>query len=151
MNSDLDIFLKKINYNDPRCTDFSRKFIDVKLRKLLYKINQSGWCWTLFSCQGHSHKDKSYSLPYFTFIVKNNCKSQLINLISQTVEDEYLSLRFPIYNPHSLELSFGYQDENFSIVSVHWSISHLKKRGKLNELHQKFEVLADRILENNHG
>ena len=151
MNQELDRFLEKIKYSDPRCVNFNEKSIDSKLRKLLSKINQSNWCWTLYSCQGHTHKDKSYSLPYFIFIVKNENKSKLIDLIVETVKDDFSSLKFPLYNPHSLEISYGYHDENFSIISVHWSISHLRKRGKLKELHEKFEVLADLIAEKNDG
>ena len=125
--------------------------IDIKLRKLLSKINKSKWCWTLFSCQGHSYKDKSYSLPYFVFVVKNEYKATLVDLLMKTIDNDVLSLKFPVHNPHSLEISLGYYDQDFSIVSAHWSISHLKKRGKLKELHQKFEVLADNILEINCG
>lgn len=151
MKTSFDEFLNKIEFEDPRLFNFSQKSIDVKLRNVLSKINKSEWCWTLFSCQGHSHKDKSYSLPYFIFIVKNENKSKLIDLIVDTVKDHSFSLKFPIYNPYSLEISYGYNDESFSIISVHWSISHLRKRGKLKELHQKFEVLADSILENHYG
>lgn len=151
MNTDLSHFLAKICFDDPRHFDFSQKCIDCKLRNVLFKINNSNWCWTLFSCQGHSHKDKSYSLPYFVFVVKNDCKSNLISLLLDTVKGSHHSLGLPIYNPHSIEISCGYHDQNFSIVSVHWSLSHLKQRGKLKELHQKFEILADTISETNYG
>jgi hypothetical protein len=151
MNASLNDFLNKINFEDPRLFDFSQKCIDVRLRKVLPKINQSQWCWTLFSCQGHSHNDKSYSLPYFVFIVRNEYKEKLINLIIDTIDNDTLSLKLPIHNPHSVEISLGYYDQNFSIISAHWSISHLKMRGKLKVLHNKFEVLADRILEKNYG
>ena len=151
MNPELDRFLEKIKYSDPRCVNFNEKCIDIKLRNLLSKINKSNWCWTLFSCQGHKHKDKSYSLPYFVFVVRNEHKAKLVNLIVDTLKDNFKSSELPIYSPYSLEISYGYHDDNFSIISVHWSLSHFQKRGKLKELHTKLEALADCILENNNG
>jgi len=151
MNACLSDFLNKIDSQDPRLFDFSQKIIDVKLRKVLSKINKSDWCWTLFSCQGHSHKDKSYSLPYFVFIVRNEDKTKLISLLLETVKDNFLSLNLPLYNPDSINISCGYHDQNFSIISAHWSLSYLTKSGKLKKLHQSFEVLADSVLELNNG
>ena len=149
MNPELDRFLEKIKYNDPRCVNFNEKCIDLKLRNLLSKINQSLWCWTLFSCQGHKHRDKSFSLPYFVFVVRNEHKGKLVNLIVDTLKDDCISLKLPIYSPYSLEISYGYHDDNFSIISVHWSLSHFKRRGKMKELHEKFEKLAELISEKN--
>jgi hypothetical protein len=150
MNECLSDFLNKISFEDPRLFDFSEKTIDIKLRKVLSKINQSDWCWTLFSCQGHTHKDKSYSLPYFVFVVRNEDKSKLIYLLLETIKDNFISLKLPIYSPDSINISCGYHDQNFTIISAHWSLSHFG-RGKLKNLHQRFEVLADSILELNNG
>ena len=104
--------------------------IDNKLRKVLAKINSSNWCWTLFSCQGHKHKDKSMSLPYFVFIVKNEKKSELLLLLLNTLNNE-INSNLPIYNPFSMEFSTGLQDDRFTIISVHWNMAYLQKAGKL--------------------
>ena len=156
MKVSLDSFLEKINshkccqYDDPRIYNFSQKIIDIKLRNLLAKINKSDWCWTLFSCQGHKHKDGSQSLPYFVFVVRNEKKNMFLDLLLKTIDDNVNPV-FPLYSPYSFEMSSGFSDENFSIISVWWSMAFLKKPGKLKELHGRFEVLADSILELNNG
>jgi hypothetical protein len=89
-------------------------------------------------------------LPYFVFVVRNEDKSKLIHLLLETIKDNSLSLKLPIYNPDSINISCGYHDQNFTIISAHWSLSHFG-RGKLKNLHQRFDVLADSILELNNG
>ena len=156
MKVSLDSFLEKINshkccqYDDPRIYNFSQKIIDIKLRNLLAKINKSDWCWTLFSCQGHKHKDGSQSLPYFVFVVRNEKKNMFLDLLLKTIDDNANPV-LPVYSPYSFEMSSGFSDENFSIITVWWSMAFLKKRGKLSELHGRFESLADSILELNNG
>ena len=95
----------------------------------------------------------------------NECLSDFLNKISfedprlfdfseKTIDIKLrkvlLSLKLPIYNPDSINISCGYHDQNFTIISAHWSLSHFG-RGKLKNLHQRFEVLADSILELNNG
>ena len=155
MKVSLDSFLEKINsnqfrYDDPRVYNFSQKTIDIKLRNLLTKINKSDWCWTLFSCQGHKHKDGSQSLPYFVFVVRNEKKNMFLDLLLKTIDNNADPV-YPVYSPYSFEMSSGFSDENFSIINVWWSMSFLNKRGKLSELHGRFESLADSILELNNG
>jgi hypothetical protein len=156
MKVSLDSFLEKINshkyhqYDDPRNFNFSHKTIDIKLRNLLTKINKSDWCWTLYSCQGHKYKDGAKTLPYFVFIVRNEKKNMFLDLLLKTIDNDVDPV-FPVHNPYSFEMSSGFSDENFSIITVWWSMAFLKKRGKLNELHDRFEVLADSILELNNG
>ena len=156
MKVSLDSFLEKINshqccqYDDPRCFNFSQKIIDIKLRNLLTKINKSDWCWTLYSCQGHKHKNGAQTLPYFVFVVRNEKRNMFLDLLLKTIDDNVDPV-FPVHNPYSFEMSCGFSDDNFSIITVWWSMAFLKKSGKLKELHGRFEQLADSILELNNG
>ena len=157
MKDDLALLIDKLNsakinepstfFDDPRTQNYNDKKIDIRLRKILANINKSSWCWTLFSCQGHKHKGGAKSLPYMVFIVKNRCKYKLLELLHDTLSND-VSINFPLIG-ESLEVSSGYCDENFSLITVWWSAQFLQNNDKLNKLHKKFEMMSEVILETN--
>ena len=155
MKDNLSLLIEKLNsakvngvsscFEDPRVQNFNNKKIDIKIRKILANINKSSWCWTLFSCQGHTHKGGAKSLPYMAFIVKNECKSKLLDILYDTLSND-VSLEFPLMG-NSLEISSGYKDENFSLITVWWSGQFLSSRDKLKKLHESFEKMSEVIME----
>ena len=89
MKSNLNEFLNKIKFEDPSEYDFDAdKTIDVNIKETIKNINKSSWCWTLYSCEGHNHDDKSQSLPYFVFIVKKKCIPVLLGLLFDTLDQK---------------------------------------------------------------
>ena len=87
MKTSFKDFLKKIDFNDPSEYDFDAdNAIDVNIKETIKNINKSSWCWTLFSCEGHNHDDKSQSLPYFVFIVKKKCIPVLLGMLFNTLD-----------------------------------------------------------------
>lgn len=155
MIDELSNFLSKLNSNnnhipfsDPRKLNFNNQFIDKKIKFFLSTINKSDYCWTLFSCQGHNHKDGSKSLPYFVFIVKNEFLGQFFRLIYDTIPKSE-NTNFPLLG-YSYNVSVGFSDEKFSIISIHWSMQFLESRGILNTLHQKLDVMGSTISDAKH-
>jgi len=147
MNDEFTKFLEIIDYNDPRTLDL--KLIDFKIRNAVEKINKSNWCWTLWSCQGHPKKNGGMSNPYFVFIVRSSRLNNLLEYLMNTL-DKDCSLRFPVHNSYSMDLSWGYSNEFFSIISVHWCFKYVKQSGMLKKLHTNINEMSEKILEYNY-
>ncbi len=152
MNEKLTHFLEKISYSenhDPRLIRKNKVKIDEKIKNSILKINESNWVWTLWSCQGHLSGYNKGSLPYLVFIVKKEFLGSLLLKIYQSIP--YCAKKeLPLVNgPFSYTVTPGYTDENFSIVSLHYSYA----RGTLvlNEIQQSINNLADSITEENYG
>jgi hypothetical protein len=139
MKSSLRDFLNKIKFDDPSEYDFDAdNSIDPSIKETIKNINKSSWCWTLFSCEGHNHDDNSQSLPYFVFIVKKKCIPVLLGMLFDTLGpkiDEITSL--PLCNTNGISVSWGFTDDKYAIISVHWAHNFLE-----DEEHHK-KLLAD--------
>ena len=86
MKTSFKEFLAAISFEDPSEYDFDNDpYIDKNILEVLKNINKSSWCWTLWSCEGHSHDDNSQSLPYFVFIVKKKHRAYLLQLLFDTL------------------------------------------------------------------
>jgi hypothetical protein len=131
--------LKKINFDDPSEYDFDKDdSIDSNIKETLKNINKSSWCWTLFSCEGHNHEDNSQSLPYFVFIVKKKCIPVLLGILFNTLDAKVdVITKFPLCNTTWLNISWGFTDEKYAIVSAHWAHNFLEEE----KLHKK--LLSD--------
>ena len=92
-------------------------------------------------------KDDGENLPYLVFVIKNKYKKYLIDCIFDTIPSCNNKL-FPISTPHHITISNGYSDKNFSIISFHWSVSFVRNRGILNQLHRDLYSMARKINEN---
>lgn len=153
MKDDLELFIEKLNsgklvaFEDPRKQNFNTEPIDTKLRKILTNINRSSWCWTLFSCQGHKYKNGTKSVPYIVFIVKNNYISKLLAILHNTLTYSHAK-EFPLLGT-SIEISSGFHDENFTVITVYWSVQFLSSYDKLRKLHIRMEKMSEVILEIN--
>jgi hypothetical protein len=139
MKSNLNEFLKKIKFEDPSEYDFDAdKKIDQNIKETLKNINKSSWCWTLFSCEGHNHDDNSQSLPYFVFIVKKKCIPILLEMLFNTLNPKINNITdFPLCNTNGISVSWGFTDDKYAIISVHWAHNFLE-----DEEHHK-KLLAD--------
>jgi hypothetical protein len=71
----------------------------------------------------------------------------LLELLHNTLSND-VSINFPLIG-ESLEVSSGYCDENFSLITVWWSAQFLQNNDKLNKLHKKFEMMSEVIFETN--
>ena len=138
MNDNLTNFLKEINFEDPRKTNFEEIELDDKIKEFVITINKSNWIYTLFSCQGHHHENKSETLPYFVFIVDNNRIQDFLKHIYSTVptyNKNYLNLpgiannsimltetltKFPLVGGYEFKINPTYSNEFYSIISVYW-------------------------------
>ena len=121
MTDELTSFLNKIGFqnNDPRNLKKNKVHIDLKLKKTIYKINESGWCWTLFCCSGHNSGPQKNCVPYIVFIVKNEYKNKIISLVADCLpKDPNPSPKFPLINSLWLEYHEGFYDENMTTVTV---------------------------------
>lgn len=150
MKSSFKDFLKKINFDDPSEYDFdSDKFIDANIKETLKNINKSSWCWTLFSCEGHNHKeDNSQSLPYFVFIVKKKYISVLLGMLFDTLDprvDEITLL--PLCNSNSINISWGFTDDKYAIVNVHWAYHFLEEQNQHTKLLSDIYNMSFKILD----
>jgi hypothetical protein len=139
MKTNFKDFLKKIDFNDPSEYDFDAdQAIDVNIKETIKNINKSSWCWTLFSCEGHNHDDNSQSLPYFVFIVKKKCIPVLLGLLFDTLDPKINNItEFPLCNTNGISVSWGFTDDKYAIISVHWAHNFLE-----DEEHHK-KLLAD--------
>jgi hypothetical protein len=123
MKTNFKEFLEKINFKDPSDYDFDADVtIDKNIKETLKNINKSSWCWTLFSCEGHNHEDKSKSLPYFVFIVKKKYIPVLFGMLYNTLDPVVDRIsKFPLCNTNYISLSWGFTDDKYAIMNVHWS------------------------------
>jgi len=123
MKTNFKEFLAKIDYNDPSEYDFdSDDKIDNNIKETIKNINKSSWCWTLWSCEGHIHSDSEKSLPYFVFIVKKKSIPVLLEMLFNTLNPQVnVSTSFPLINTNYISLSWGFTDDKYAIMNVHWS------------------------------
>ena len=151
MKTSFKDFLKKIDFNDPSEYDFDAdNAIDVNIKETIKNINKSSWCWTLFSCEGHNHDDNSQSLPYFVFIVKKKCISVLLGMLFNTLDPKVDKItKLPLCNTNGLNISWGFTDEKYAIISVHWAHNFLEDETQHKKLLDDFYNMSFKILEAN--
>jgi hypothetical protein len=151
MKSSFKDFLHKIDFNDPSEYDFDAdEAIDVNIKETIKNINKSSWCWTLFSCEGHNHDDNSQSLPYFVFIVKKKCISVLLGMLFNTLDPKVDKItKLPLCNTNGLNISWGFTDEKYAIISVHWAHNFLEDETQHKKLLDDFYNMSFKILEAN--
>ena len=142
-------FLQKIDYKDPSDYDFDAdEQIDKNIKETIKNINKSSWCWTLYSCEGHNHEDNSKSLPYFVFIVKKKCIPTLLNFLFETLDPKIDDITpLPLCNTSSINLSWGFTDDKFAIVNVHWWDSFLEEEEQHKKLLSDLYEMSFKILE----
>jgi hypothetical protein len=153
MTDELTSFLNKIGFenHDPRNLKKNKVHLDIKLKKTIYKINESGWCWTLFCCSGHNSGPNKSSVPYIVFIVKNEYKSDILRLVSDCLpKNPNPSTKFPLITPIWLEYHEGYSDENLTTITMYW-YGTLKSRERLSLVQDSLTKLGDRIFEAHNG
>jgi hypothetical protein len=151
MKTNLKEFLSKIKFDDPSEYDFDAdNTIDANIKETLKNINKSSWCWTLFSCEGHNHEDKSQSLPYFVFIVKKKYIPVLMNYLFQTLNPEINNITpLPLCNTNSINISWGFTDDKYAIINVHWAYNFLEDENHHKKLLSDFYDMSFKILEAN--
>ncbi len=149
MKASFKEFLEKIKFSDPSEYDFdSDEFIDANIKETLKNINKSSWCWTLFSCEGHNHDDKSQSLPYFVFIVKKKCIPVLLGILFDSLDPRVSHPTIlPLCNSNSLNISWGFTDDKYAIVNVHWAHHFLEDETQHKKLLADFYNMSFKILE----
>lgn len=139
MKANFKEFLSKIHFDDPSEYDFDAdEAIDANIKETIKNINKSSWCWTLFSCEGHNHEDNSQSLPYFVFIVKKKFIPVLLGMLFNTLNAKVNEItQLPLCNTNGLNISWGFTDDKYAIVSAHWAHNFLEEE----EIHKK--LLSD--------
>jgi hypothetical protein len=149
MKASFKEFLEKIDFNDPSEYDFDAdKTIDKNIKETLKNINKSSWCWTLFSCEGHIHSESDKSLPYFVFIVKKKCIPVLLGLLFDTLDPILEQVtQFPLCNTNAFGLSWGFTDDKYAIVNVHWYDTFLDDPDAHKKLLSDFYEMSFKILE----
>ena len=142
-------FLEKIDYKDPSKYDFDGDDkIDSNIRETIKNINKSSWCWTLWSCEGHIHSENEKSLPYFVFVVKKKCIPVLLGMLYNTLDPQVdVVTPFPLINTNYISLSWGFTDDKYAIMNVHWSDLFLEDKKSHDKLLSDFYDLSFKILE----
>lgn len=151
MKTSFKDFLQKIKFDDPSEHDFDNdNAIDANIKETLKNINKSSWCWTLFSCEGHNHDDKSQSLPYFVFIVKKKYISVFLGMLFNTLDPsvDEISL-LPLCNTNSITISWGFTDDKYAIINAHWAHHFLEDDEQHKKLLADFYDMSFKILEAN--
>ena len=150
MKSSFKEFLKKIDFKDPSEYDFDAdNSIDANIKETIKNINKSSWCLTLFSCEGHNHdEDNSKSLPYFVFIVKKKCISVLLGMLFNTLDAKVdVITQLPLCNTSGLNVSWGFTDDKYAIISAHWAHNFLEDEAQHKKLLEDFYEMSFKILE----
>jgi hypothetical protein len=111
---------------DPRLLKKHRVKLDPKIKDSIYKINNSDWLWTIWSCQGHLLGREKGSIPYFTFIVDKRYLDKLFHVIHLSFPKE-ANMKFPIYsNGFWYGISQGVEDDTFCVINWHLYFSQGK-------------------------
>ena len=149
MKSSFKEFLGKIKFNDPSEYDFDAdQTIDPQIIETIKNINKSSWCWTLFSCEGHNHEDKSQSLPYFVFIVKKKYIPVLLGMLFNTLDPNVGEITpLPLCNTNSINVSWGFTDDKYAIVNAHWAHHFLEEEDQHKKLLSDLYNMSFKILE----
>lgn len=151
MKDCLSSFLEKISFSenhDPRNLIKNKVHLDSKIKNTILNINQSGWCWTLFCCQGHDRGKQKGAIPYVVFIVKNEYKSSLLEKIFNNIPYD-VNINFPLMNNFRVEISPGFNDEKYSIISAHWYCNMTLL--ELQLVQDSMVSLGNSIVEENYG
>ncbi len=130
-------FCKYTKQQDPRNTNFEEIEIDTNIKYFIININKSKWIYTLHSCQGHKHNDKSSSLPYMIFIVDNNKINEFLKLIYNTLPIHKFNPDMPFFGAHELKISQEYKNNHYTLISTHWDencIDNIEFYNKLNQM-----------------
>lgn len=130
-------FCKYTKQKDPRQITFEEIEIDTNIKYFIININKSKWIYTLHSCQGHKHNDKSSSLPYMIFIVDNNKIDQFLKLIYNTLPIHKFNPDMPFFGAHELKISQEYKNNHYTLISTHWDencIDNIEFYNKLNQM-----------------
>ena len=148
MKSSLKDFLNKIKFDDPSEYDFDAdSSIDFNIKETIKNINKSSWCWTLFSCEGHNHDDNSQSLPYFVFIVKKKCIPVLLGMLFDTLDPKIDKITpLPLCNTNGINVSWGFTDDKYAVISVHWAHNFLEDDNQHKKLLSDFYDMSFKIL-----
>ena len=149
MKTSFKEFLQKIKFDDPSEFDFDAEtLIDPNIKETLKNINKSSWCWTLFSCEGHNHDDKSQSLPYFVFIVKKKCIPVFLGMLLDTLDPKVDKITpLPLCNTNSINVSWGFTDDKYAIIKVQWAHHFLEDPVQHKKLLSDFYDMSFKILE----
>jgi hypothetical protein len=149
LKSGLQEFLDEIRFNDPSQYDFDNDLtIDKNIKETLKNINKSSWCWTLFSCEGHTYEEDKHSLPYFVFIVKKKHRAYLLQLLFDTLDPNISDITdFPLLNTEPLSLSWGYTNDKYAIVNVHYPSTNYLEEEQHNKLMKSFYDMSFKILD----
>jgi hypothetical protein len=111
---------------DPRLLKKHRVKLDPKIKDSIYKINNSDWLWTIWSCQGHLLGREKGSIPYFTFIVDKRYLDKLFHVIHLSFPKE-ANMKFPIYsNGFWYGISQGVEDDIYCVINWHLYFSQGK-------------------------
>lgn len=148
MKSSLKDFLNKIKFDDPSEYDFDAdSSIDSNIKETIKNINKSSWCWTLFSCEGHNHDDNSQSLPYFVFIVKKKFIPVLLGMLFDTLDPKIDKITpLPLCNTNGINVSWGFTDDKYAVISVHWAHNFLEDENQHKKLLSDFYDMSFKIL-----
>ena len=149
MKANFKEFLSKIGFDDPSKYDFDSDItIDKNIKETLKNINKSSWCWTLFSCEGHAYEDDEKSLPYFVFIVKKKCIPSLLGILFNTLDAKVDEIsQFPLCNTSGINVSWGFTDDKYAIVSAHWAHNFLEEENLHKKLLSDLYDMSFKILE----
>ena len=130
-------FCKYTKQKDPRQITFEEIEIDTNIKYFIININKSKWIYTLHSCQGHKHNDKSSSLPYMIFIVDNNKIKEFLQLLYNTIPTHKFNPITPFHGAHELKIAQEYKDEHYTLISTYWDercIDNTEFYDKLNNM-----------------
>lgn len=150
MKTSFNRFLRKISqgeikYENPKKLDL--KCIDKKIRKSIKLFNESTWCRTLWSCQGHIHDNNgSATLPYIVFVIDKKFENKFLSFIYLTLPI-YKSKKFPVASSCELKISRGFEDKKYSIISIHWTESILYDIKLCNMFYKDLKYVAKKIKE----
>ena len=99
-------------------------------------------------CSIYNHEDDSASLPYFVFIVKKKCIPVLLSMLFQTLDPEVdVKTMLPLCNTNSINISWGFTDDKYAIINVHWAHSFLEDPEQHKKLLSDLYEMSFKILE----
>ena len=78
------------------------------------------------------------------FIVKNEHISYLTHLLLETVIP-HCENNFPVASDSHIQMSKGFSDKNFTILSCYWSLNHVQDNDKMNNLHNQLLDLSEKV------
>lgn len=131
-----------VKYELPENINYSE--IDKKLKKTIFNINKSNWCWTIWSCQGHIFDDSDSILPYISFIVDKRYINIFLTEIIKTIPP-YKFKDYPVASNSQLSIVKGYSNKNFTIFSIYWSSDFIDDNSKYKYLHVSLKKISKNI------